>query len=137
MISWLEGIFIAAAAVPLLAWLARLVYLLPPYAKRWWGKVQSPLTERERERLHIWELRTVTWLILFILLWVLLAYLVWTERLDNTTAVGYANLVLIFGLSGLIHHFWAFCPRCKMNIGVQTALLLPKRCRRCKVALKG
>ena len=101
---------------------------------QWRLQSLAPLTDSELSRLQQWQRLDVVLFTSFVLLGIVSAFLTWTGRIPRCHIPIFFGVFAVVGLTGLLYHFSQKCPRCRMNIGVQTSLLLPKACDRCGVA---
>lgn len=131
--GWWLGL--AAAAVLLYAgwrW-----FELRPWARRaWQRRAQAPLGEAELRALYAWERRNLAWFIAFAVVGAADAVLTALRWLSGSPAMILWLVFVLLGVAGLAHHFSGRCPRCQMRLGVQSNLLLPQRCARCRVELR-
>jgi hypothetical protein len=110
--------------------------LRPGAVRRWRAGEQPPLAGSQLADLAWWQKMNIALFVLFLLAFVASLMVSLYHLLPlGATQVLFAMYIGL-GLSGLVHHFTTRCPRCKMNIGVQTSLVLPERCERCQVKLR-
>ena len=97
----------------------------------------GPLSEAEKRKLKAWARRTkvaFAGAILFVALNSLLLIVVnpvplWLGWLG----LGAGTVIVVVGLA---IHFSGRCPRCGYIIGLQSPLMLPYRCERCKTSFR-
>jgi len=95
-----------------------------------------PLSERELADLQLWQ-RKMVWSFAFatVLLVVALAVQL-TVGLPRSVEVVVGVLWMGLVAYGIVVQFSARCPRCGARLGLQTRLLVPPYCMRCKTPLK-
>jgi NADH:ubiquinone oxidoreductase subunit 3 (subunit A) len=97
----------------------------------------GPLSETERRELEAWSRRTkvaFAGAMLFVVLNGVLLIAVNPAPLRlGWLSLGAAIIILVVGLA---IHFSGRCPRCGYIIGLQSPLLLPYRCERCKTPFR-
>jgi hypothetical protein len=97
----------------------------------------GPLSEAERRELEAWVRRTK---VAFAgagagaMLFVVLNGVLLIAVNPAPPWLGWLSLgaAIFIGVEGLAIHFSGWCPRCGYLIGIQSPLLLPYRCERCK-----
>ena len=110
--------------------------LRPGAVRRWRRSVQEPLSEYELAFLFHWQARNLALFVIFAVTGVADAILTGLRLLGGSTPMILWFIFVLLGITGLVHHFLARCPRCSMHIGIQGNLLLPERCHRCRVAFR-
>jgi NADH:ubiquinone oxidoreductase subunit 3 (subunit A) len=97
----------------------------------------GPLSEAERRELEAWARRTkvaFAGAMLFVVLnGVLLIAVNPAAPWVGWLSLGAAVIIVVVGLA---IHFSGRCPRCGYTIGLQSPLLLPYRCERCKTPFR-
>jgi hypothetical protein len=97
----------------------------------------GPLSEAERRGLKAWARRTkvsFAGAMLFVVLnGVLLIAVNPAPLWLGWLRLGAATIIVVVGLAV---HFSGRCPRCGYTIGLQSLLLLPYRCERCKTPFR-
>ena len=104
--------------------------------RRWRRTPPQPLTKDTLAELAWWQTWNITLLVVFLLFFIAALIVSWFRLLPLTGIQLIIAVYIAFGLGGLLHHFSRRCPRCGMNIGVQSSLLLPERCERCNVVFR-
>lgn len=110
--------------------------LRPSKVAAWREHPPKPLQETELRALAAWQKRNRTLLAVFVTVGLFSGILTWAGRVSEEASGRLFLIFLSLGFLGLIHHFSAACPRCRMRIGVQNNLVLPGHCLRCGVGLK-
>lgn len=101
---------------------------------RWALEPRVPLTETQLARLQRWHRTNLTLFVIWLVCGIGSAIVCWTGQISREDTPILFGIFLFLGLAGLLHHFSQSCPRCRMNIGVQNNLVLPRACVRCGAA---
>lgn len=94
---------------------------------------QRPLDATERERIWRWERTMVRFYTLAMVVLAVCALVLWgysTERWARLSVAGAVSLLAL--VAGWVQ-FRERCPRCNTLLGRQSRLMLPLRCKVCKV----
>jgi hypothetical protein len=138
----LRSVFLVLAALGgtglVTIWALRRRGLSPEEISRWRSKKHAHLTEVEFRRLYGWQrlvrvlfMLTIGFLVLFI------GFISAAQQAlsRNVMVAGYGILLGLVAL-GVLAQFGARCPRCGLNIGLQSSMGLPPYCERCHVTLR-
>ncbi len=122
---------IAGAFFPFVVLIFRQICLRPSKLLKWRNLELAPLNDTEILKLHRWQKLDLILFFSFVSMGIISAVLTWTKVVSDQVSYILYCCFLLIGFSGLFHHFLRKCPRCKMNLGIQRNLLLPKYCLRC------
>jgi hypothetical protein len=138
----LRAIFIGLAAVGgiglALIWWFRRRFLAPDQLEGWRRTPPAALTPAERKRLERWQRRLRVQFggsALYFVAVVAFADTLQGQGGSMPLALAYLVLLILVA-AGLLSQFAARCPRCGLNIGLQSSMGLPPKCERCGVAFK-
>lgn len=127
-------IAIGGVSFPFLVLALRRHCLRDSEMNRWALEPRVPLTEMQLARLQRWHRTNLTLFIIWLVFGIGSAIVCWRGQVSREDTPILFGIFFFVGLLGLLHHFSQSCPRCRMNIGVQNNLVLPRACVRCGVA---
>jgi hypothetical protein len=114
----------------------RLIAMRPWEVRKWRRSQQPALKRADLKRLSDWQTRNLVLFITCAVVGVVDAVVLGLGLLEGSLRSILWGIFILSGVVGLMNHFSMRCPRCSMLVGLQSNLLLPENCKRCRVAFQ-
>ena len=100
------------------------------------GQKKKILTTPELQKLKTWQRRMVITFLLAMLVLVIAFSLELSIGMDKLVEWLLGACFIVLAIAGAVIQFSGKCPNCNYRIGLQSRLVLPEQCTRCKVSFR-